>query len=97
MQVPVELKIKYLSRRSDDIERLRHSLDNNDFSWALKLGHQVKGNADTFEFPQMTNLGMEIEKAAKDQNKEAVRYLAEKMESAIQNARAHFMSNYPLN
>lgn len=96
MQVPVELKIKYLSRRSADIERLRHSLDNGDFTGALKLGHQVKGNADTFEFPQMTNLGLEIEKAARDQNKEAVRFLMEKMESVIQNARSLFSSHYPL-
>ena len=97
MQVPVELKIKYLSRRSADIERLRHSLDNDDFTGALKLGHQVKGNADTFEFPQMTSLGLEIEKAAKDQNKEAVRFLVEKMESVIQNARSLFSSHRPQN
>lgn len=97
MQVPVELKIKYLSRRIEDIEKLKLSLEKGDFTLALKLGHQVKGNADTFEFPQMANLGKEIEKAAKAQDKEAVQLLAHKMETAINNAQAMFMSKFPIN
>lgn len=96
MQVPVELKIKYLNRRIDDLERLRRGLEDNDYSLALKLGHQVKGNADTFEFPQMAHLGIQIEQAAKNQDREAVELLAAKMETAIQNAQSMFMSSYPI-
>lgn len=96
MQVPVELKIKYLNRRIDDLEKLHRSLEADDYSLALKLGHQVKGNADTFEFPQMAHLGIEIEQAARNQDKEAVRMLAAKMETAIQNAQSMFMSAFPI-
>ena len=96
MQVPAELKIKYLNRRIDDLEKLKRSLESNDYSIALKLGHQVKGNADTFEFPQMAHLGIAIEQAAKNQDKEAVQHLASKMETAIQNAQSMFMSSYPI-
>lgn len=96
MQVPAELRIKYLSRRIEDIKHLRHLLENDDYSLALKLGHQVKGNAHTFEFPQMASLGVEIEMAAKNRNKEAVSSLADKMEYALQHARSLFTSSYPL-
>lgn len=90
MQVPVELKIKYLKRRIQDIEDLRSSLELDDYSVAMKLGHQVKGNAVTFEFPQMANIGLEIECAAKRKDKERVKILAEKMESVIHSVKQDF-------
>ena len=92
MQVPVELKIKYLSRRRLDIQKLKTSLDQGDYSFAAKLGHQVKGNAVTFDIPQIAFIGLEIEKAAKKQDKERVKFLADKMDSVISSAQSliHF-------
>lgn len=84
MQVPHELKVKYLSRRMDDIHKLRLSLEQDDYSYALKVGHQVKGNAVTFDFPQIAFIGDEMEKAAKKKDKERVKLLIQKMESALQ-------------
>jgi HPt (histidine-containing phosphotransfer) domain-containing protein len=86
MQVPVELKIKYLSRRFQDIELLRLSLEQDDYSLAQKLGHQVKGNAVTFDFPQIAFIGVEMEKAAHNKDKEKVKILIQKMESVLQSA-----------
>lgn len=90
MVVPVELKQKYLSRRIQDLANLKAALLNNDFSPALKLGHQVKGNADTFEFPHMTTIGVELEHAAKKQDKETLMFVVRKMESAISSAQSFF-------
>jgi HPt (histidine-containing phosphotransfer) domain-containing protein len=90
MQVPVELKIKYLSRRMQDMQRLRTSLDNDDYSFALKLGHQVKGNAVTFDVPQIAFLGLEMELAAQRRDKEEVKILMLKMESALTFVQSHF-------
>lgn len=84
MQVPVELKIKYLSRRIQEIEKLKVSLEEGDYSLAQKIGHQVKGNAVTFDVPQIAFIGLEMEKAAQRQDKERVKILMSKMESAIQ-------------
>lgn len=84
MQVPVELKIKYLSRRMDDIQRLRHTLEEEDYSFAQKVGHQIKGNAVTFDVPQIAFIGLEMEKAALKKDKEKVKILIQKMESIIQ-------------
>lgn len=84
MKVPPELKIKYLSRRMEDIQRLRMSLELDDYSYALKVGHQVKGNAVTFDVPQIAFIGVEMEKAAKRRDKERVTVLIQKMESILQ-------------
>ena len=91
MVVPAELKQRYLSRRIQDIARLREALLQDDFSPALKLGHQVKGNAVTFEFPHMASLGVELEHAAKKQDKKTLMALVEKMESAISSAQNIFI------
>lgn len=90
MVVPVELKQKYLSRRIQDLANMKEALLKNDFAPALKLGHQVKGNADTFEFPHMTTIGVELEHAAKRQDKETLMGLVKKMESAISTAQSFF-------
>jgi hypothetical protein len=90
MQVPPELKIKYLSRRKQDIERLRASLEQGDYSFAMKLGHQVKGNAVTFDVPQIAYIGVEMEKAALKQDKEKVKILIQKMESALNSVQPTF-------
>jgi HPt (histidine-containing phosphotransfer) domain-containing protein len=90
MVVPVELKQKYLSRRIQDLIRLKEALAENDFAPALKLGHQVKGNAVTFEFPHMTPIGVEMELAARTQDKERIMSLVQKMESAIFSAQSIF-------
>ena len=90
MQVTVEFKRRYLDRRMIDIDHLISSLEMNDFTPAVTLGHQVKGNAATFDFPQIAPLGLEIENAAKNQNKEQVRILVKLMESEIHLERLKF-------
>jgi HPt (histidine-containing phosphotransfer) domain-containing protein len=79
MQVPVELKRKYIERRLMDIEHLYGCLDTEDFSPALRIGHQVKGNALTFDLPQMAPIAERIESAAKNKDKETLRDLIELM------------------
>lgn len=91
MKVPVELKIKYLSRRIQDIQKLKDSLELDDYSFAAKLGHQVKGNAVTFDVPQMAFIGLEMEKAANKKDKEKVKILMTKMESLIQSAQTNYL------
>ncbi len=91
MVVPVELRQRYLFRRIQDLDRLKLALENNDFLPALKLGHQVKGNAATFEFPHMAPIGQQLEFAARMQDKEALFTLILQMESAILNAQNIFV------
>ncbi len=89
MQVPLELKQKYISRRLQDVEKLRSSLESDDFTLALKFGHQVKGNASTFEFPELVSIGSDIEEAAQIHDKEKLRALILQLEVYI-----HSQSTY---
>ena len=73
-----------------DIERLRQSLDQGDYSLALRMGHQVKGNAVTFGVPQIAFIGHEMENAAKRKDKEKVIILLQKMESELHSIGANF-------
>ncbi len=79
MKVSEELKRKYLERRVQEIRHLFESLEHEDFVSAERLGHQVKGNASTFDIPQIMPLGIEIEKAAMNKDKALVVSLLHKM------------------
>ena len=87
MQVPLELRKKYLQRRTEELHLLRESLEYNDFGPALRLGHQVKGNAETFEFPHMGPIGQQIEIAARNQNKDELTFLADQMSLELNRAK----------
>lgn len=80
MKIPAELKIKYLNRRLAEIGRLRSTLEQDDYSLALQVGHQVKGNAVTFEVPQIAVIGFEMEEAAQRQDKQRIKLLVHKLE-----------------
>ena len=89
MQVPVELKRKYIERRLLDLEHLYGCLESEDFAPALRIGHQVKGNAQTFDLPQMAPIAERIEYAAKNKYKETLKDLIELMSRELQRA-SHF-------
>jgi hypothetical protein len=85
IKVPIELKIKYLSRRLADIQDVRES-HFEDFSLVQRIGHQIKGNAVTFEVPQIACLGPEMEVAARRKDKDKISILISKMEHLIEAA-----------
>lgn len=83
MKLPIELKKKYLDRRLADVKLLQFTLEQGDFSHALRVGHQVKGNAVTFEVPKLAPIGNEIESAAKRRDVERLKILIKKMEIEV--------------
>lgn len=90
MEVPVELKIKYLSRRLQEIEQLRLCVEQDYFVYAQRMGHIVKGNAQTFGVPQIAPLAVEIETAAIKQDKAQIEFLTLELESFLQLAQNRF-------
>jgi HPt (histidine-containing phosphotransfer) domain-containing protein len=83
MEIPLELKLKYLKRRLEEIEEIKKLIPNNDFELAAKLGHQIKGNASTFSFDELSSLGQKIEQAALRQNKEQVLMFIGELEQQV--------------
>jgi HPt (histidine-containing phosphotransfer) domain-containing protein len=91
MQVPVELKRKYIERRVQDIEQLMSSLETEDYEPAMRIGHQLKGNASTFDFPQIAPIGREIENAGKNRDKQSLKSLIEMMDREVRLASVQFL------
>ncbi len=90
MQVPIELKKRYLDRRIGELSELIKCLEDEDFGPALKLGHQVKGSAVTFDFPEIALYGDQIEAAANVKDKESLHQLISELSGLIQQFRTQF-------
>lgn len=87
MQVPVEARQKYLERRKQDVIASKEALAKRDYFFLERLGHQIKGNAITFGFDELTNVAIAIEQAAKSKNMTELQDLVTKFESTVLGAR----------
>lgn len=87
MQIPVEARQKYLERRKQDIAASKEALSKQDYYFLERLGHQIKGNAITFGFDELTNIAVAIEQAAKAKNIPQLQELVNQFETAVNNAR----------
>ena len=87
IQVPVEARQKYLERRKQDVIASKEALSKQDYFFLERLGHQIKGNAITFGFDELTTVAVAIEQAAKAKNISQLQELVIKFESAV--VRAH--------
>lgn len=64
MNLPAEMKKKYIDRRAKDAVELGQALAAKNAEPFQRVGHQLKGNAVTFGYPELSDLGKEMEEAA---------------------------------
>ncbi|MFP5386275.1 MAG: hypothetical protein ACLGHN_09375 [Bacteriovoracia bacterium] len=64
MEVPMDIRFRYVERRKKDLERCLLSLEKENFSELEKVGHQLKGNGVTFGHAELSAIGSHLEKAA---------------------------------
>lgn len=83
MQVPTEARQKYLERRKQDVVASKEAISKLDYNFLERLGHQIKGNAITFGFDELTSIAVDIEQAAKAKNIEQLKDLVEKFEATV--------------
>ncbi|MFL5786045.1 MAG: Hpt domain-containing protein [Bacteriovoracaceae bacterium] len=65
MFVPDEMKLRYFERRKRDLDECVQHLKSGDLTFIEKVGHQLKGNGDTFGYPELADIGKELEEAAR--------------------------------
>jgi HPt (histidine-containing phosphotransfer) domain-containing protein len=68
MVIPEEMRKKYLDRRRRDIEELLTASDAADTGPFVRVGHQLKGNALTFGYEELAEVGARMEEAALAEN-----------------------------
>lgn len=58
---PREMIATYLKRRGDDIVILKKSLEDNSTTEFHRVGHQLKGNARSFGYPDLEPIAIRME------------------------------------
>ena len=73
MEVPEAMKERYLEHRRNDLKACLVSLEKKSFDEIEKVGHQLKGNAETFGHPELSTIGEHLEESARSQNLEKLK------------------------
>ena len=60
-----ELIPEFLENRHEDVSAIRNLLSTGDLSEIQRLGHSMKGSGGGYGFFKLTEIGSEIEEAAK--------------------------------
>lgn len=77
-------KLVYLTRRQAEVVQLKQSLVEENFELALMIGHRLKGHGETFGFPHISSIGVQMELAAKEQDMEKVKELVKSLDNSIE-------------
>ncbi len=70
INLPVEMCENYLERRLEELSALKKNQTQPDFLLLKKWGHQIKGNAKSFGFDELTSIAIRFEKIAENKNLE---------------------------
>lgn len=81
--IPEEVRQKYIERRKKDLADCRLALTNADFKCFAFIGHQIKGNAVTFGFDELTPIALEMEKLAVEKNVDNLHKLLDRFEAFL--------------
>jgi len=80
-----ELIPRFLAHRRMELDQLRDALAARDFEAARRIGHSLKGVGGGYGFDEITRIGADIERAAREQRPDGlhglVRELAEYLAS----------------
>ncbi len=81
----MDLVPDFLANRKNDVQSMRQALTGMDFEAVGRIGHSIKGAGGGFGFDRISELGRDIERAARDRNADLLR-------SGI-DALAHYLEN----
>ncbi len=80
----VALLPKFMAHRERDIAAVREAIIRLDFAAIATVGHNLRGNAASYGFPQMSVLGASLEAAANGRNLRRVDEVLEELEACVQ-------------
>lgn len=79
-----ELIPGFLENRNADIVKLRSFLDDKDFINIQSIGHSTKGVGGGYGFDLMSEIGAEIESAAKESDVDKIREKINQLDDYLQ-------------
>ena len=88
MTIPDEMRKKYVDRRAQDLAQLETALVGRDFDLFYKVGHQLRGNAETFGYAELATLGEAMEALAEAKDGTAAEECLTKLRDWLRTQRA---------
>lgn len=59
--LPKKMREDYVVRRKEDFNLLKKSFENNSIEEFKRIGHQLAGNAESYGFAELGNIGVKME------------------------------------
>lgn len=72
-----EIQKTYLARRNKDIQECRKRLEQADWFFFENLGHQLKGNASSFGYDDLTLIAKKIESFGREKDSQSLQSVIE--------------------
>lgn len=85
IDIPEEMKAKYIERRKQDYATCVEAFNKSDFETFLRIGHQLKGNAASFGYDDLGLIAANLEKAGKAQDLAQIKKLLSQFEVFLKN------------
>ncbi|KYG65143.1 hypothetical protein AZI87_11270 [Bdellovibrio bacteriovorus] len=93
MTVPLDAKQKYLSRRLAELAKIQEMAHAPDWEFVIKVGHQIKGNAKTFEFPSLSHLGARLEEAGNVKDPHLLKDVCDELQANLESLNQNLTSS----
>lgn len=78
-----ELKLRYLLRKNEELVVCRQELANHEYVALRTLAHQMRGNAASFDFILLENLGILLDRSIQSGDSGQIREVLEDIQHAI--------------
>ncbi|MBC7743012.1 MAG: Hpt domain-containing protein [Bdellovibrionaceae bacterium] len=83
IDIPLDARLKYVERRKQDLADCRTAISKLDFKCLERVGHQIKGNATTFGFDELSTIAIEMENQALKKDVEKLKTTLKKFETYL--------------
>ncbi len=77
------LLARYIERRRDDLVKLREALSQNDFASIERTGHNLFGSGGAYGLQEISDLGADLENAAKDRDSARLGFVVDALEAYV--------------
>jgi len=85
-----ELIPRFIQLRHEDIQAIKEALDEGDYETISRLGHTMKGSGISYGFDYISEIGKQMEHAAKSQERDGVNKCLLKLSNYLENIEITF-------
>ncbi|MDO8281640.1 MAG: response regulator [Thermodesulfovibrionia bacterium] len=85
----------FLDSMKKEVEKIGAMLSKNDLNEIQRIGHSLKGTGGSYGFNEITDIGKEMEEAAKNSDKEAIIKLNSRLDNYLSTVKIHMRDEQP--